>query len=75
MPILEAMRVLTMAMLSFVIAFAITPLFLKLIRHFNLSKHIRSSESAPIYAALHKNKAGRLKSMVAKLLSRSATKK
>ncbi len=58
MPILEAMRVLAMAMLSFVIAFAITPLFLKLIRRFNLSKHIRSSESAPIYAALHKNKAG-----------------
>ncbi len=58
MPILEAMRVLLVAMLSFLIALAITPIFLKLIRRFDLSKQIRSSDSAPVYAALHKNKMG-----------------
>mgnify|MGYP001603188106 CR=1 FL=1 len=58
MPIIEAVRVLTIAMASFIVALAITPLFLKLVDKFGLRKQIRTADEAPIYAALHKNKAG-----------------
>lgn len=58
MPIIEAVRVLVVAMIAFVIALAITPIFLRLVRHFGFKKQIRSSDEAPVYAALHKGKEG-----------------
>ncbi len=58
MAILQAIRVLGIAMISFLIAFGFTYIFMRIVKKFELSKQIRSKESAPIYAEMHKNKAG-----------------
>ncbi len=58
MPILEAIRVLSIGTISFVVAFGATLVFLKLTKNFMLAKQIRSAESAPVYAKLHEKKAG-----------------
>ncbi len=58
MPIIEAIRVLTMGMIAFLVALGITPFFVKLVDKFGLKKQIRNADAAPIYAALHKNKEG-----------------
>ena len=58
MTIVEAVRVLGVAMISFFIAFTITPIVTKILYRFRAEKQIRSSDAAPIYAELHKGKAG-----------------
>ncbi len=58
MQIIEAIRVLTMGMIAFLVALGITPLFITLVKKFGLKKQIRTAASAPVYAALHKNKEG-----------------
>lgn len=58
MTILQAMRVLSMAMISFLLALTFTPLFLKLVKRFQISKQIRSADVAPVYAKLHQAKVG-----------------
>lgn len=57
-PIFEAIRVLAVATISFVIAFAITPFITSLVCRLGMKKQIRNAESAPIYARLHEKKAG-----------------
>jgi len=52
--ILQVIRVLGIALLSFLIALGVTPFFSK----FLLPKQIRNKESAPIYSQLHQKKAG-----------------
>ncbi len=54
----QAIRVLAGAIASFIVALAITPLAMKIIARFQIKKQIRSSDSAPVFARLHKNKAG-----------------
>lgn len=56
--LLQVARVLGLAMLSFVIAMAATPLLLRLLLRFRASKQIRATESAPVFASLHQRKAG-----------------
>lgn len=56
--ILEAIRVITVAILAFVIALMVTPLILNLLKRFEINKQIRTSESAPIFSKLHKHKEG-----------------
>ncbi|MBI2506736.1 MAG: phospho-N-acetylmuramoyl-pentapeptide-transferase [Candidatus Colwellbacteria bacterium] len=56
--ILEAIRVITVAILAFVIALMITPLIMGLLKRFQVSKQIRTSKSAPIFSKLHKAKEG-----------------
>ena len=54
--ILEAVRVVVIAILAFVMALMITPLILNLLKRHQISKQIRTSESAPIFSRIHKAK-------------------
>lgn len=56
--VLQAVRVLGLSMLSFLVAVIITPLVVQTIEKLNLKKQIRSLKSAPVFAKLHKDKAG-----------------
>ena len=56
--LLQVARVLGLAMLSFTIAMAATPLLVRLLAQFRVSKQIRAAESAPIFSSLHQKKAG-----------------
>ncbi len=58
MAIVEAIRVLAVTMISFLVAFGVTAIFNKIIKRLPLAKQIRSSDSAPIFARLHEKKAG-----------------
>ena len=51
-------RMLWLAVLSFLIAVAWTPLFTNFAYKYNLGKRIRDSKNAPIYAKMHAKKAG-----------------
>lgn len=54
----EAVRVLVIAMVSFLTAFLLTAPLYKLLVKLNFNKQIRTSESAPIFSKLHAGKAG-----------------
>jgi phospho-N-acetylmuramoyl-pentapeptide-transferase len=56
--IFEAVRVLGLTMLSFVVAMAITPLVIKVIDKYGIKKQIKSSTEVPVFAKLHAGKAG-----------------
>lgn len=58
MPILEAIRILAIFAITFLVALALTPLFMRLVDRYGFKKQIRSKESAPVFAALHEKKAG-----------------
>jgi len=51
-------RMLWLAVLSFLIAVAWTPLFTNFAYKYNLGKRIRDSKNAPIYAKMHAKKSG-----------------
>jgi len=54
----EAVRVLVVSLISFIVALGVTPVVLKVILKLNLRKHIRTSDTAPIFSKLHKGKEG-----------------
>jgi len=54
----EAIRVLTIAMVAFFTALVFTTPVLRLLNKLHFSKQIRTSESAPIFSKLHAGKAG-----------------
>ncbi|PIT93033.1 MAG: phospho-N-acetylmuramoyl-pentapeptide-transferase [Candidatus Harrisonbacteria bacterium CG10_big_fil_rev_8_21_14_0_10_38_8] len=56
--VLEAVRVLGLTMVSFLVAFAITPLVIRLIEKMNFKKQIRTADKAPVFHNLHKAKEG-----------------
>jgi len=56
--IAEAVRVLAVSLISFIVALSVTPVVLRFILKFNLRKQIRTSEAAPIFSELHRNKSG-----------------
>lgn len=56
--LLQAVRVLGLSMLGFVIAMSITPLVLRFIEKYGIKKQIRSAADAPVFNSLHKQKAG-----------------
>jgi UDP-N-acetylmuramyl pentapeptide phosphotransferase/UDP-N-acetylglucosamine-1-phosphate transferase len=56
--VLEAVRVIGLTMLAFVVAMAITPFVLRLINRYGVKKQIRDASNAPVFAELHKKKAG-----------------
>ncbi|MDO8601618.1 MAG: phospho-N-acetylmuramoyl-pentapeptide-transferase [bacterium] len=56
--VLQAVRVLGLSMLAFLVAFAITPLVMRFILKINAKKQIKSATDAPIFNALHKGKEG-----------------
>jgi len=57
MVIFEAIRILIMFALAFIVALFITPIVFHFLRKFNLrKKNIRDEGSAPIFHQFHKNK-------------------
>lgn len=56
--VLEAVRVIGLTMLSFVVAMALTPIVLKIVQRYGVKKQIRDASQAPVFAGLHKAKAG-----------------
>lgn len=56
--ILQAVRVLGLAMLAFLVAFAIVPLVVSFIEKQRLKKQIKPASVAPVFAGLHKEKEG-----------------
>lgn len=58
MIVLQAVRVIGLSLVSFLVALALTPLVSKLLFRFHAAKQIRSSEAAPIFSSLHAKKAG-----------------
>ncbi len=56
--ILEAIRVIAITILAFVVALMATPIVSKLLKKFNFSKQIRTSPDTPIFSRLHRAKAG-----------------
>src|SRR3989344_9020460 len=58
MILLPAIKILTLTMVAFVIAFTFAPLLIKYLLAFKAGKQIRSSDKAPVFAKLHEKKAG-----------------
>ena len=58
MIILQAVKVLTLSIMSFLIAFSLTPLLIKALLKYRASKQIRLSVNTPIYSKLHQKKEG-----------------
>lgn len=56
--VFEAIRVLGLAMLAFVVAMGITPIVIRIIDKYGVKKQIRDAAQAPVYAKLHAAKAG-----------------
>lgn len=56
--VLQAVRVLGLAMVSFLVAFSVTPLVLRIIDKYGIKKQIRPADDAPVFAKLHAGKAG-----------------
>jgi phospho-N-acetylmuramoyl-pentapeptide-transferase len=56
--VLQAVRVLGLAMLAFLVAFSVTPLVLRIIDKYGIKKQLRSATDAPVFAGLHAGKAG-----------------
>jgi phospho-N-acetylmuramoyl-pentapeptide-transferase len=56
--VFEAVRVLGLAMLAFVVAMGITPLVIRVIDKYGVKKQLRDSAQAPVFAKLHAAKAG-----------------
>lgn len=58
MIILQAIRVVGLSIVGFLVAFSLTPLISKLLFRFHAVKQIRTAESAPIFSSLHAKKEG-----------------
>src|SRR3989344_2914148 len=56
--VLQAVRVLGLAMVSFLVAFSVTPLALRIVDKYGIKKQIRCATDAPIFAKLHAGKSG-----------------
>ncbi|MDP2629202.1 MAG: phospho-N-acetylmuramoyl-pentapeptide-transferase [Candidatus Harrisonbacteria bacterium] len=56
--ILQAVRVLGLSMLSFLVAFTITPVIFRFIVALKFKKQIKDEGNTPIFHSLHKDKAG-----------------
>lgn len=54
----QAIRILGLATIAFIVALFLTPTFLYILDKYKLSKNIRTKESAPIFYDLHKKKIG-----------------
>ncbi len=55
---LQVARIITVSVASFIVALAITPYLLRLLKRYQAGKQIRSEESAPIVHRLHAQKEG-----------------
>lgn len=55
---LEAIRVIAVSIISFIIAVLIIPAFVNFLKRLNLGKQIRNDSNAPVFMSLHKKKEG-----------------
>ena len=55
---IEAIRIVTVSIISFVVAFTLAPIILRGLRLVKAGKQIRVSEESPIFSSLHKKKEG-----------------
>ncbi len=58
MSILQAVKVLIVALIAFLSALSLTPFFVKFLSRHQFNKQIRSADSAPIFSKMHSGKAG-----------------
>ncbi len=56
--LLQAERVTILTAVAFVVALAVTPLWLKFLRHYHFGKQLRNGDDTPVFQSLHKNKEG-----------------
>lgn len=54
----EAVRILVLTAIGFVVAIAMTPLWYRFLLRYGFRKQIRSSEEAPVFSRFHEKKAG-----------------
>ena len=54
----QAVRVLILTTLGFVVAFAATPFWLRFLKNYGMVKRIRTAKEAPIYNKFHEKKGG-----------------
>jgi len=54
----QAVRIIILATVGFVIALATTPLWLRVLRKYHIEKQIRPAANAPVYNRFHEKKAG-----------------
>lgn len=58
MIVLQAVRVISLAIVAFLVAILLTPLITRLLYRFHFNKQIRTSEAAPVFSQLHAKKEG-----------------
>jgi phospho-N-acetylmuramoyl-pentapeptide-transferase len=58
MILLQAVRLLILSGIAFIVAFAAAPLWLKFVEHSRFGKQIRTSEDTPVFSSLHQKKVG-----------------
>src|SRR3989344_5816740 len=56
--VFNVLRIFTVLTITFFATLILTPLWLKLMRHYQMGKQIRPNENAPIFNSLHKHKEG-----------------
>lgn len=54
----QAGRIIILTAVSFVVALILTPLWVRLLRHYRFGKQLRSDADTPVFHKLHKNKEG-----------------
>ena len=57
-PLLEALRILTLSIVSFIFALLFTPFLVKMLDKYALLKQVRDAKSAPVFHKFHEKKAG-----------------
>ncbi len=58
MVVLQAVRIIGLSVIAFLVALLITPIISRLLNKFGIRKQIRTSEAAPVYSQLHAKKEG-----------------
>lgn len=54
----QAVRVIVLTTIAFVVAFLVTPLWYRVLKKYRFGKHMRPSADAPVFYELHKKKEG-----------------
>jgi len=57
-PFIQAIRILSLTSISFLIALLLTPIVVKILKKLSIRKQIRTSEEAPIFSKMHSKKEG-----------------
>ncbi|TSC81830.1 MAG: hypothetical protein G01um101419_738 [Parcubacteria group bacterium Gr01-1014_19] len=58
MVVLQAIRVIGLSLVAFLVALALTPVMVRILKKFHIAKQIRSGADTPIFSQLHAKKAG-----------------